>query len=555
MASAYSSTPSLQAQADTLSRRVKQLINTRLKAICKQEKLGVTGVKATLQQRVIDHIHQRARSGDTAAIARLTSEIHPQGNPPPTGAPAYNLSSSPPAGSHYTMTNGYTTGAHGSSSRSHLASHQRRINYKKSPFYEILESVTKELEIPKLEGHRQSLALKMELLAAQVDRMKTEQNLRIMLFCAGDPIIGSSLSSVDIAFPHQLEIKVNNEEVKANYKGLKNKPGTTRPVDITSFCRTKVAGAENNISVMFALTSKKYYMQGMLVKKHSVKELTDRIQNGNQITKQRVINEMLAKANDPDIEATSTTLSLKDPISTLRLRYPCRSITCYHNQCFDAMMFLELQEQAPTWTCPVCNKVVVFEGLAVDQYVEEILRETSKSTEQVTIEPNGVWKVSAESTSNSRNSAPDDDDDDSDDLVEISGYRLKDLKAETPVTPYSFTNTPPLPDPTSATRNGTGGAGSKRKAEVIDLTLSDDDAPAPKRPVHSSARSSSHLHDPLRNGYLTPTGGSTTLSSNVIDPFRINSTSSNHGFSLPQPSRTTPQQGDYSRGYPSTYNR
>ena len=77
---------------------------------------------------------------------------------------------------------------------------------------------------------------------------------------------------------------------------------------------------------------------------------------------------VVSKAQDSDIVATSSIMSLKCPLSTLRIDVPCRSTICSHNQCFDALSFLQLQEQAPTWTCPVCNKVVTFEGLEVDEY-------------------------------------------------------------------------------------------------------------------------------------------------------------------------------------------
>lgn len=76
---------------------------------------------------------------------------------------------------------------------------------------------------------------------------------------------------------------------------------------------------------------------------------------------------VVVKANDPDLVATSTVMSLKDPLSRARMTLPCRSTVCTHNQCFDAKSFLQLQEQAPTWTCPVCNKSISFEALAVDQ--------------------------------------------------------------------------------------------------------------------------------------------------------------------------------------------
>ena len=105
---------------------------------------------------------------------------------------------------------------------------------------------------------------------------------------------------------------------------------------------------------------------------------------GRSISKERVINEsesltrgssyvqltgdvVISKAQDSDIVATSIVMSLKCPLSTLRMELPCRSTLCTHNQCFDASSFLQLQEQAPTWTCPICNKLISFEALVVDE--------------------------------------------------------------------------------------------------------------------------------------------------------------------------------------------
>lgn len=74
-----------------------------------------------------------------------------------------------------------------------------------------------------------------------------------MIFCASEPV--SQYSKLDVAFPHQVEIKVNMDEVKANLRGLKNKPGSTRPADITTLLR-KRANYENSMSLTYALTHK-----------------------------------------------------------------------------------------------------------------------------------------------------------------------------------------------------------------------------------------------------------------------------------------------------------
>lgn len=73
------------------------------------------------------------------------------------------------------------------------------------------------------------------------------------------------------------------------------------------------------------------------------------------------------KAMDPDVVAVSQVLSLKCPLSYMRLDVPCRGTQCSHIQCFDATSYLQLQEQGPQWLCPICNKSVPFEQLAVDE--------------------------------------------------------------------------------------------------------------------------------------------------------------------------------------------
>jgi E3 SUMO-protein ligase PIAS1 len=78
-----------------------------------------------------------------------------------------------------------------------------------------------------------------------------EPNLRVMVFCAAE-----DKPKQDIAFPHQSELKVNGGDVKANLRGLKNKPGSTRPVDITKDLRLNLPAYGNTVEMTYALTSK-----------------------------------------------------------------------------------------------------------------------------------------------------------------------------------------------------------------------------------------------------------------------------------------------------------
>ncbi len=124
-----------------------------------------------------------------------------------------------------------------------------------------------------------------------------------------------------------------------------------------------------------------------VVKTVPVADLVKKLEAGNRISKDSVVREsgfyrmllyfvvltmccspVLTKAQDPDIVATSTVLSLKCPLSASRITLPCRSSSCQHTQCFDATSYLQLQEQGPTWSCPICSKPAPFESLAVDEY-------------------------------------------------------------------------------------------------------------------------------------------------------------------------------------------
>ena len=197
---------------------------------------------------------------------------------------------------------------------------------------------------------------------------------------------------------------------------------------------------------------------------------------------------MIRKAEDPDIVAVSSVMSLKDPISTMRMTLPCRSTVCNHNQCFDASYFIQLQEQAPTWTCPVCNKSISYDALVIDQYVQDILQRTSSSVEQVTVEPEGAWHEVKQNDDNNRGKsqsrAPYDNDSE-DDLVEIPDTRATRIKAESQgMTPGIAQQTPPLSSReqsisnASVSRASHGPSGpAKRQSAVIDLTLSDEDEP------------------------------------------------------------------------------
>lgn len=106
---------------------------------------------------------------------------------------------------------------------------------------------------PVRENTRDQIEIKLNLSAELVSQLSHEPNLRVMIYCAADTNLNTYFS--EIAFPHQVELKVNLDDVKANLRGLKNRPGSTRPADITDQLRKK-SGYVNTVTMTYALTQK-----------------------------------------------------------------------------------------------------------------------------------------------------------------------------------------------------------------------------------------------------------------------------------------------------------
>jgi E3 SUMO-protein ligase PIAS1 len=108
------------------------------------------------------------------------------------------------------------------------------------------------------------------------------------------------------------------------------------------------------------------------------------------------------------------------------------------------------------------------------RYFDDILKNTPKTVESVTIDAEARWSAAAEA---SNSPMPDDSDDDDNDIVEIPDGRPAPFETLSSMTPVS-----------SAARDSSVPAGrsssSKRPvSQVIDLTLSDDDDDEPARPA------------------------------------------------------------------------
>uniref|UniRef100_A0A286XRZ7 Protein inhibitor of activated STAT 2 n=1 Tax=Cavia porcellus TaxID=10141 RepID=A0A286XRZ7_CAVPO len=168
-------------------------------------------------------------------------------------------------------------------------------------------------------------------------------------------------------YPNSLCIKVNGKlfplpgYAPPPKNGIEQKrPG--RPLNITSLVRLSSA-VPNQISMSWASEIGKNYSMSRLKMKG--------IRNPDH-------SRALIKEKLPDSEiATSLRVSLTCPLGKMRLTIPCRAVTCTHLQCFDAALYLQMNEKKPTWICPVCDKKAAYESLILDGLFMEILSDCS----------------------------------------------------------------------------------------------------------------------------------------------------------------------------------
>lgn len=139
-----------------------------------------------------------------------------------------------------------------------------------------------------MKNHRHTVALPLRAQDHPGLDAIPRESLRLLVFCAELP----DRAQKEITFPYQSELKVNGGELRnINLRGLKNKPGTTLPVDVTSHIRLTPKMYSNKIELVYALTEKRYWLSLWAVQAVKVPELVKELQVGQKITHTSVLNE------------------------------------------------------------------------------------------------------------------------------------------------------------------------------------------------------------------------------------------------------------------------
>ncbi|CAB4067120.1 PIAS1 [Lepeophtheirus salmonis] len=205
----------------------------------------------------------------------------------------------------------------------------------------------------------------------------------------------------DDNFPASICVIVNGRSQALPNIIPTNKPGVEpkrppKPINITSNCKLS-ATLPNYLNVTWTVEAGKgfcvaiYYVE-KLTSNTLIKILKDKGNRHSAYTK-AIIKD---KLNDRDCEiaTTSCKVTLACPLGKMRMSLPCRATTCDHLQCFDARLYIQMNERKPKWICPVCNKNAMYENLMVDGYFFEVLNDPKLGTEnEIVLKNDAEWEA------------------------------------------------------------------------------------------------------------------------------------------------------------------
>ncbi|KAH3668332.1 hypothetical protein OGAPHI_002086 [Ogataea philodendri] len=268
------------------------------------------------------------------------------------------------------------------------------VVFKKSEFYVLKHQVhasgSNPLIAPQKQKDRGSCRFIFHLTPEEKELLQSSANMKLSLL-SGTRTAGENEQYLE--FPQPNEITMNGVRLKQTGRGIKGRPGSAKPIDLMANLRLNET---NRLEVVYAFTNTDFWLYLYILEEIPASRLVDQILGKQHISVQttiEAIKERHLEDDDDLVQTDKEVLSLMCPCSFIKMRYPCRSIKCGHIQCFDALSFLQLQQQAPTWQCPVCSNRLNLDDLAIDDYFQAIVEKTGEDDEAVEIDEVGNWAV------------------------------------------------------------------------------------------------------------------------------------------------------------------
>ncbi|XP_050434323.1 E3 SUMO-protein ligase PIAS2-like [Adelges cooleyi] len=363
---------------------------------------------------------------------------------------------------------------------------QTNFKLKKLPFYEVISEIIKpttmvgqeRCSIPNPPRGMCESNFKIRLLPEDATHIsmnrdmtngKNEYLYQVQIrICLSEP----GLNEISDFMPLGLHIRVCGKVCPLPPTTPNTRPGTEarrtpRPINCTQLMKLSPI-VVNNIVINWNPDGKTYVISLYLVKKLTSEILLKRLEDKGTRSAEETKNNIIAKLADvdPDLATTSYRFSLVCPLGKMRMTLPAKSAKCDHLQCFDAKIFILMNEKKPTWMCPTCSKPCIYDDIQIESYFLEVVTSPSlpDDCKEIEIIADGTWKVyEEEKEPKSSGSVPNpkekpidsvDLDDDSDDgNTDNSTIQKPEVKPVSAIAKES----------------------EKLKSALIDLTLSDED--------------------------------------------------------------------------------
>jgi len=208
-------------------------------------------------------------------------------------------------------------------------------------------------------------------------------------------------SIVNDRLPSNIHVSVNNYDCKLPKLIFPETGDPTpwrlnAPIDITKQINFKKK-KQNTLKITWSNDPHTYvagvFLSEKLTSEDLLKEIKKRYLRRSDVTKEFIKN---ALKNNGDMSVDSFIVTLKDPLTTQRMKVPARGKECKHLQCFDAKKFLQMNEQKQTWECPICKEQVKYENIEIDEFFYRILQSSklSEESENIILLNDGTWTVS-----------------------------------------------------------------------------------------------------------------------------------------------------------------
>jgi len=280
------------------------------------------------------------------------------------------------------------------------------VSLKKLPFYRQEETLLKPCSLQptgsaRFQEQKFSFILKpSEATAISSSQRKVDTRLEYRTQIQMRFSLLETSCEQDDNFPSSICVKVNGKLCPLPNPIPTNKPGAEpvrppRPINITPLCKLS-STAPNYIDVSWAVEVGRahtisVYMVESLNYKDLLTQLTAKGQRQPDYTR-ALIKEKLAD-QDQEIATTSCKVTLACPLGKMRMVNPARASTCDHLQCFDAQLYLSMNERKPKWVCPVCNKPALMENLLVDGFFMELMASPRLPADEheIVLHNDGTW--------------------------------------------------------------------------------------------------------------------------------------------------------------------